>query len=292
MNVGWICRPSRSPTSRTVTSICFMSFSFEYGFAFFIERLDAFVTVLGFNQMVVRLDFETIGRLQLHLHAEAHGLLHLAHRQRRVSGDGARGLQHSEHQFLRFAQLIHEAPIVRLLRAERPPRHDDFLGAALAQRSRQILRAPRAGHDAERHFGQGEARAFDGIDEIAGQRGLEAALSCDFIYAVKGARFALTEVTLGIMPGAGGTQNLPRALGERRAKEIIMTGRPFSAQQAYDWGLVNELCEPQELMPRVLETARTIAGNAPLSVRQVKKSVRFGMQMELKTAYRDRKSVV
>jgi enoyl-CoA hydratase/carnithine racemase len=116
--------------------------------------------------------------------------------------------------------------------------------------------------------------------------GLETALSCDFIYAVKGARFALTEVTLGIMPGAGGTQNLPRALGERRAKEIIMTGRPFSAQQAYDWGLANELCEPQELMPRVLETARTIAANAPLSVRQVKKSVRFGMQMELKTAYR------
>lgn len=116
--------------------------------------------------------------------------------------------------------------------------------------------------------------------------GLEIALSCDFIYAVKSARFALTEVTLGIMPGAGGTQNLPRALGERRAKEIILTGRPFSAQQAYDWGLANELCEPQELMPKVLETARTIAGNAPLSVRQIKKSVRFGMQMELKTAYR------
>jgi enoyl-CoA hydratase/carnithine racemase len=116
--------------------------------------------------------------------------------------------------------------------------------------------------------------------------GLETALTCDFIYSVKSARFALTEVTLGIMPGAGGTQNLPRALGERRAKEIIMTGRPFNAQQAYDWGLVNELCEPQELLPKVLETARIIAGNAPLSVRQVKKSIRFGMQMELKTAYR------
>jgi enoyl-CoA hydratase/carnithine racemase len=116
--------------------------------------------------------------------------------------------------------------------------------------------------------------------------GLEIALSCDFIYAVAGARFALTEVTLGIMPGAGGTQNLPRALGERRAKEIIMTGRPFSAQQAFEWGLVNELCEAQALLPRVLETARIIAGNAPLSVRQAKKSIRFGMQMELKTAYR------
>ena len=116
--------------------------------------------------------------------------------------------------------------------------------------------------------------------------GCETALQCDFIYAASTARFALTEVTLGIMPGAGGTQNLPRAVGERRAKEIIMTARPFSAQQALAWGVVNEICEPAELMPRVLETARTIAGNAPLSIRQVKKSVRYGMQMELKTAYR------
>jgi enoyl-CoA hydratase len=116
--------------------------------------------------------------------------------------------------------------------------------------------------------------------------GFETVLSCDFAYAVKAARFALTEVTLGIMPGAGGTQNLPRAIGERRAKEMLMTGRPISAGQAYEWGLLNALCEPQELMPRALETARTIAGNAPLSIRQVKKSVRFGMQMEIKTAYR------
>ena len=116
--------------------------------------------------------------------------------------------------------------------------------------------------------------------------GFETVLSCDFAYAAKTARFALTEVTLGIMPGAGGTQNLPRAVGERRAKEIIMTGRPFSAQQAYEWGLLNEICDPHDLMPRVFETARAIASNAPLSIRQVKKSVRFGMQMELKTAYR------
>ncbi len=116
--------------------------------------------------------------------------------------------------------------------------------------------------------------------------GFETVLSCDFAYAVKSARFALTEVTLGIMPGAGGTQNLPRAVGERRAKEIIMTAKPFSAQQALEWGVVNAVCEPAELMPRVLETAAAIAGNAPLSIRQVKKSVRWGMQMELKTAYR------
>ena len=116
--------------------------------------------------------------------------------------------------------------------------------------------------------------------------GLEAALACDFLYATSTARFALTEVSIGIMPGGGGTQNLPRAVGERRAKEIILTAKPFSAQQAAEWGLVNRVCEPAELMPAVLETARAIAGNAPLSVRQAKKSIHFGLQMELKTAYR------
>lgn len=116
--------------------------------------------------------------------------------------------------------------------------------------------------------------------------GLELALSCDFIYASNAARFALTEVTLGIMPGAGGTQNLPRAIGERRAKEVIMTGRPFNADQAYDWGLVNQICEPADVLGKAHETAQVIAGNAPLSVRQVKKSIRYGGQMELRTALR------
>jgi enoyl-CoA hydratase len=116
--------------------------------------------------------------------------------------------------------------------------------------------------------------------------GLETLLACDFAYAVRTARFALTEVTLGIMPGGGGTQNLPRAVGERRAKEIILTGRPFSAEQAYRWGILNEVYEPAELMAAAMETARLIAGNAPLSVRQAKKAIHYGMQMELRTAFR------
>ncbi len=116
--------------------------------------------------------------------------------------------------------------------------------------------------------------------------GLEMALACDFAYAVKTARFALTEVTLGIMPGAGGTQLLPRAVGERRAKEIILTGKPFGAEEALEWGILNKLCEAEALMPEVLATAGVIAANAPLSVRQAKKSIVYGMQMDLRTAFR------
>lgn len=116
--------------------------------------------------------------------------------------------------------------------------------------------------------------------------GFEMALSCDFIYAGSHVRFALPEVGLGIMPGAGGTQNLPRAIGERRAKEILMTGKPLGAEKALEWGLINKVCEPTAVLDEALETATVIAGNAPLSVKQIKKSVRYGGQMELRTAYR------
>ncbi|WP_431269158.1 enoyl-CoA hydratase-related protein [Dankookia sp. P2] len=118
------------------------------------------------------------------------------------------------------------------------------------------------------------------INGAAFAGGLELALCCDFAYAAETARFALTEVTLGIMPGAGGTQNLPRTIGERRAKEVILTGRPFSAADALAWGMVNKLYPAAELLPAVLETARTIAANAPLSVRQAKKSITQGLQMD------------
>jgi len=116
--------------------------------------------------------------------------------------------------------------------------------------------------------------------------GLEMALCCDFIYAASSARFALSEVSLGIMPGGMGTQNLPRAVGERRAKELILTARPFSAQEGLDWGLVNRICEPEKLLEEALATAQAIAANAPLAVRQAKKSIHYGLAMDLLSGYR------
>lgn len=114
--------------------------------------------------------------------------------------------------------------------------------------------------------------------------GLETALACDFIYAARGARLALSEVRLGIMPGGGGTQNLPRAVGERRAKELILTAKAFSAEEGAAWGLINRVCENP--LSDALETARAIAENAPLSVRQAKKSIHYGLQTDLLTGYR------
>ena len=116
--------------------------------------------------------------------------------------------------------------------------------------------------------------------------GLEIALCCDFIYAVPEARFAQSETRLGIMPGGMGTQNLPRAVGERRAKELTLSARQFSAAEALDWGLVNRICEPAKLLDEALATAQAIADNAPLATRQAKKSIHYGLQMDLASGYR------
>jgi enoyl-CoA hydratase/carnithine racemase len=111
--------------------------------------------------------------------------------------------------------------------------------------------------------------------------GCEIAALCDFIYASDNARFALTEVTLGIMPGAGGTQTLSRAIGERRAKELILTGTPFSAADAAQWGFVNRVLPQAALLDTAMETARRIASNGPIAVRQAKQAITRGLQMSL-----------
>lgn len=120
------------------------------------------------------------------------------------------------------------------------------------------------------------------VNGVAYGGGCEIAGCCDFVYAADHARFALPEVKLGIMPGAGGTQTLARALGERRAKELILSGRSFTAREACDWGLVNAVYPADELRSRADETAREIAVNAPVSVRQAKHSIHRGLQMSLR----------
>ena len=123
------------------------------------------------------------------------------------------------------------------------------------------------------------------VNGVAMGGGAEIALACDFIYAAEHARFAFPEVTRGIMPGAAGPQNLPRAVGVRRAKEIVLTGRPFSAQEAAGWGMVNRVLPLPELMPAALETARAIAANAPIGVRSAKAALDKATELDRATGY-------
>jgi enoyl-CoA hydratase/carnithine racemase len=116
---------------------------------------------------------------------------------------------------------------------------------------------------------------------IAG--GLELALACDFIVAVEHAKFGFAEVKRGIMPGGGGTQQLPRAIGVRRAKEIIFTGDFFNAQEAMAFGLLNHVYSQANLYDETMNLVKRILVNAPIAVRQAKKSITFGMQMDMRT---------
>jgi len=111
--------------------------------------------------------------------------------------------------------------------------------------------------------------------------GFELALCCDMILASERAKFGLPEVKLGLLPGGGGTQRLARAAGIRFAKEAVVTGAFYPAQQMLDRGVVSRVCPPGDLAEAARVTAETVAGNAPLAVRAAKRLVDQGAQMPL-----------
>lgn len=113
--------------------------------------------------------------------------------------------------------------------------------------------------------------------------GCEMALACDFIYASEKAIFGLPEINLGIIPGFGGTQRLPRLVGANRAKEMIFTGKHLTATEAKEIGLVNKLFAPEELMAAATETARLIASKGKASLNAAKQAVNQGLNTDLAT---------
>lgn len=123
------------------------------------------------------------------------------------------------------------------------------------------------------------------VNGVAFGGGLELTLASDFAYASSNALFAQSETKLGIMPGAMGTQNLPKAVGLRRAKELCFTAASFTAEQACDWGIVNQICTPEQLLPAVINVAEKIAANAPIAVRQSKSSMNMSDHLDIQNGY-------
>jgi enoyl-CoA hydratase len=115
--------------------------------------------------------------------------------------------------------------------------------------------------------------------------GFELALCCDLIVASVDAQFGLPEVTLGIMPGGGGTQLLPRLVGKARAKLLIFTGRRIGAVEAERLGIVVQISSREGLLDAARALAQEIAANAPISLRQAKKAVDQGYALDLETAF-------
>jgi enoyl-CoA hydratase len=113
--------------------------------------------------------------------------------------------------------------------------------------------------------------------------GLELALACDFIYAAKTAKLGLPEVNLGLFPGFGGTQRLPRVVGVNRAKELIFTADIITADEAHRIGLVTKLFEPADLVKGAEDTIKKILTKGPLAVRMAKRVVNEGVDLPLAT---------
>ena len=111
--------------------------------------------------------------------------------------------------------------------------------------------------------------------------GCELAMACDMVVAADDATFGQPEIKLGIMPGAGGTQRLTRALGKARAMELILTGRTFTAREAYERGLVSEIVAREETLPAALALASEIAALPPLAVRAAKEAVNRAYELSL-----------
>ncbi|MEZ5501252.1 MAG: enoyl-CoA hydratase [Halioglobus sp.] len=131
--------------------------------------------------------------------------------------------------------------------------------------------------------------AFDGpiIGAINGHcitGGFEMALACDILIASENARFADTHARVGMLPGWGLSQKLPRMIGLSRAREIAFTGAPIFAQQAYEWGLVNHVVPAEELLPRAIKLARDMCACVPQVLQQYRTLINHGYSMPLSDA--------
>jgi len=121
------------------------------------------------------------------------------------------------------------------------------------------------------------------INGVALGGGTELALACDIRIAAMNASMGLTETRLAIIPGAGGTQRLPRLIGRGKAKELIFTGRRVDAREALEIGLVNQICDPESLLEECQKMAAMICETGPIAIEQAKYAINYGLETDLHT---------
>lgn len=121
------------------------------------------------------------------------------------------------------------------------------------------------------------------MDGFAFGGGMELALACDFRIASKRSLMGLTETSLAIIPGAGGTQRLPRLIGESKALELILTAKKMNAEEAYHYGILTKVTEDDTLIADTEAFAEAILANGPIALQQAKFAVKNGMNADLQT---------
>ncbi|WP_044592021.1 enoyl-CoA hydratase/isomerase family protein [Bradyrhizobium sp. LTSPM299] len=122
--------------------------------------------------------------------------------------------------------------------------------------------------------------------------GCEIALSCDFRFLSTTAKIGLTEIRFGALPAGGGTARAPRLVGLSNAKRLIMVGEPVDAEEAKRIGLVDEVCPPDELLPKVIELANVLASRAPYAMRTAKQILNRTLQIDLASALELERSLI
>lgn len=113
--------------------------------------------------------------------------------------------------------------------------------------------------------------------------GLELALACDFRIAVSSTKIGLPETSMAIIPGAGGTQRLPRLIGEAKALELILTAKKLTTDEALQYGILTKVVQHEKLMGACEELAQQILANGPIAVQQAKYAIKNGMNADLQT---------
>lgn len=160
-------------------------------------------------------------------------------------------------------------------------------GADIKERAESIPRAAQyyvrqqSTYDLFRAMEEFEKPVIAAINGMALGGGLEIALCCDIRIAASHARLGLPEVKLGVIPAAGGTQRLPRLIGEARAKELIYTAELLSADEARAIGLVNRVVAPEALLETAFAVARKIGAHPPLAIQFAKRAINLGMQVDI-----------
>ena len=152
-----------------------------------------------------------------------------------------------------------------------------------SQSKTEAMAFARMGSDLFRRIEQLQVPVIAAVNGYALGGGFELALACDIRLASENAVFALPEVTLGIIPGLGGTQRIMRALGVGMAKELLFTGRKMKAQEALSCGLVNRVFAPEALMSGAIDLATDIAANAPIAIRAAKAAANLCAETSLET---------
>jgi enoyl-CoA hydratase len=158
-------------------------------------------------------------------------------------------------------------------------------GADIAEMQNQGANEARAfaelGHGLGDTIGNMSKPVIAAVNGFALGGGTELALACDFIYASTKAKFGQPEVNLGLMPGFGGTQRLPRRVGAARAMELVLTGDTINADEALRIGLCNKVVAPEELLAEARKCAEKIAQKAPIAIAYAKRAVRRSLELSL-----------